>query len=575
MSETMIEATLGSAATALADLAAEHWEAYLAAHPYDATVIGERRFDAFLDDESPAGVAARQAALAGYRARAIAIDPEGLSEADRLTRSVLIEAIDAEAATLRSGLHAWTVDPVQGPHILFMGLPPLQPISTVAEGQAFIARVRAMAGYLDVHMANLRGSLADGRVAVHEPVAKLIATLEGMASKPLESWAILDPIHEPHDEWAAADLEDFRGDLLTAVREGLSPAFARYRDLLANEILPVARSNDKPGIMHLAGGVEAYRLLIKAHTSLDRSAQEVHDIGLAEVARIRAETVTLGERLFGTTDYASTVDRMHTDRTLYYSTRDEVLDDARRAMAKARAAIPGWFGILPKADCVVLPIAEHEEAHSVLGYYWQPAADGSRPGQYYLNTRLPERRPRYESEALAYHESIPGHHLQIAIAQELTGLPEFRRHLGVTAFDEGWGLYTERLADEMGLYSSDLDRLGILAFDAWRACRLVLDTGIHALGWTRQQAIDFMRENSPVMEENIVNEVDRYIVWPGQALAYKIGQLEILRLRAWAEAELGERFDIRAFHDAVLSHGAVPLPTLDDLVARYVADAAT
>jgi uncharacterized protein (DUF885 family) len=265
---------------------------------------------------------------------------------------------------------------------------------------------------------------------------------------------------------------------------------------------------------------------------------------------------------------------MHTDRSLYYTSREEIVADARLAMDKARAAIPAWFGRLPRADCVVIPIPEHEEAHSTLAYYWQPAADGSRPGQYYVNTRLPERRPRYESEALAYHEAIPGHHLQIAIAQELTGVPEFRRHLGVTAFDEGWGLYTERLADEMGLYGSDLDRLGILAFDAWRACRLVLDTGIHALGWTRQQAIDFMRDNSPVMIENIINEVDRYLSWPGQALAYKTGQLELLRLRAWAESELGERFDIRAFHDAVLSQGAVPLPTLDDLIARYVARAA-
>jgi uncharacterized protein (DUF885 family) len=573
MSETMTEAASGPAA-ALADLAAEHWQAYLASHPYEATVIGERRFDAFLEDESPEGTEARLAELAAFRLRAVAIDPESLSESDRLTRSVLIESIDAERARLQSGLHEWTVDPVQGPHILFMGLPPLQPISSLEEGQAFVARVRAMVTVLDVHMANLRRSLAEGRVAVHEPVVKTIGTLEGMAAAPLESWAILDPIHEPHDDWSTADLEDFRADLLRAVREGLSPAFGRYHDMLVDEILPAARSNDQPGILHLPGGADAYRLLIKAHTSLDRSAQEIHDIGLAEVERIKAETIELGRRLFGTTDYTSTVERMHADQSLYYTTREEVLEDARRAMAKARAAMPGWFGILPKADCVVLPIPEHEEAHSVLGYYWQPAVDGSRPGQYYLNTRLPERRPRYESEALAYHESIPGHHLQIAIAQELTGLPDFRRHMGVTAFDEGWGLYTERLADEMGLYGTDLDRLGIVAFDAWRACRLVLDTGLHALGWTRQQAIDFMRDNSPVMVENIINEVDRYISWPGQALAYKTGQLEMLRLRAWAETELGERFDIRAFHDAVLSQGAVPLPILDDLIARYVARAA-
>jgi uncharacterized protein (DUF885 family) len=575
MSETMTEVGPGPAAAALADLAAEHWEAYLSAHPYEATVIGQRRFDAFLEDESPEGTAARLAALAGFRSRALAVDPESLDEADRLTRSVLVEALDGEAAGIRSGIHEWTVDPIQGPHIMFMALPPLQPISTPVDGQAFIARVRAMAEYIDVHMANLRRSMADGKVAVHQPVAKAISTLDDLAARPLESYSILDPIHVAHDDWDPADLQDFRADLLTAVREALSPAFGRYRDLLADVILPAARSNDEPGIMHLAGGADAYRLLIKEHTSLDRSADEIHAIGLAEVARIKAETVDLARRLFGTQDYASTVERMHTDPTLYYVSREEILDDARRAMDKARAAIPAWFGILPRADCVVLAIPEHEEAHSVLGYYWQPAADGSRPGQYYLNTRLPERRPRYESEALAYHESIPGHHLQIAIAQELTDVPEFRRHLGVTAFDEGWGLYTERLADEMGLYGSDLDRLGVLAFDAWRACRLVLDTGIHALGWTRQQAIDYMRDNSPVMMENIVNEVDRYITWPAQALAYKTGQLEILRLRGVAEAELGARFDIRAFHDAVLSQGAVPLPTLADQVARYVARASS
>jgi uncharacterized protein (DUF885 family) len=574
MSETMIEAAPGSSAGVLAELAAEHWEADLAAHPYSATVIGDRRFDAFLEDESPAAVAARSDALRGFRARAEAIDPEALDEADRLTRLLLMAAIDNETATLRSGLHEWTVDPIQGPHILFMGLPPLQPIVTLAQGRDFIARVQAMADYFDVHLANLRRSLAAGRVAVRAPVVKAISTLDGLSATPLETWAILEPVHAAHDDWDADDLSDFRADLLTAVRESLAPAFARYRDALADEILPAARPDDRPGILHLEGGEAAYRLLIQAHTTLDRAPQDIHDIGLAEVARIKAETTDLGRRLFGTNGYGATVERMHTDPSLYYASREEIVEDARRAMAKARSAIPGWFGILPRADCEVLPIPEHEEAHSVLGYYWQPAADGSRPGQYFINTQLPERRPRYESEALAFHEAIPGHHLQIAIAQELTQLPLFRRHMSMTAYDEGWGLYTERLADEMGLYGSDLDRLGILAFDAWRACRLVLDTGLHALGWTRQQAIDFMRDNSPVMLENIVNEVDRYITWPGQALAYKTGQLEILRLRAWAEGELGVAFDIRAFHDAVLGQGALPLPILADQVARYVARAA-
>jgi uncharacterized protein (DUF885 family) len=214
----------------------------------------------------------------------------------------------------------------------------------------------------------------------------------------------------------------------------------------------------------------------------------------------------------------------------------------------------------------------HEEAHSTIAYYREPAIDGSRPGQYYINTSEPATRPRYEAEALAFHEAVPGHHLQLAIGQELTGLPAFRRHSGPTAYVEGWGLYTERLAEEMGLYTGDLDRIGMLSFDAWRACRLVVDTGMHALGWTRSRAIEFMLDHTLLAANNVTNEVDRYIVWPGQALAYKIGQREILRLRDRARRELGARFEIRDFHDAVLGHGAVGLETLGEIVGSWVGD---
>ena len=216
----------------------------------------------------------------------------------------------------------------------------------------------------------------------------------------------------------------------------------------------------------------------------------------------------------------------------------------------------------------------HEAPYATIAYYRGPSADGKRPGTYMINTYMPETRPRYEAEALAFHESVPGHHLQISIAQELTGIPEFRKHQGVTAYVEGWALYTEHLADEMGLYSSDVDRLGMLSFDAWRACRLVVDTGIHSMGWPRQKAIDYMTENSLLAENNIVNEVDRYITWPGQALAYKLGQREILSLRAEAKEKLGARFDIKAFHDAVLGNGAVALPVLRQQVEAYIAQVA-
>jgi uncharacterized protein (DUF885 family) len=245
---------------------------------------------------------------------------------------------------------------------------------------------------------------------------------------------------------------------------------------------------------------------------------------------------------------------------------------ARASLERANATIPAWFGRLPKTPCVVVEMGAHEAKHSTIAYYRQPAADGSRPGSYYINTSAPETRPRYEAETLAFHEAVPGHHLQIAIAQELDGLPAFRRLSGPTAYVEGWGLYSERLSAEMGMLSGDLDRFGVASFDAWRACRLVVDTGLHALGWSRDRAIRFMVEHTALAENNIANEVDRYLAMPGQALAYKLGQREILRLRDVARDTLAPRFDIRAFHDVVLGEGAVGLSTLgiiiDDWLAR-------
>jgi len=561
-------------AAELASLAAAHHEAWLAAHPVEATVIGERRFDDRLEDISPEGVRARAIQLRGFLERARAIPTGVMAEADVVTHEVLLEALQTELSLVEADLEEWTVDPLNGPQVHFLNLPTLQPVTTVEQGEAMAGRWRAMGPWLDQHMANLRRGASEGLVGVHEPVVKTIEALDALGNRPLETWAVLDPIREPHPDWPAGDLEAFRADLLTAVREGLAPAFARYRELLADVILPVARPGERAGLLHLPGGSETYRRLVRAHTTLALSPEEIHGIGLREVARVNAETEELGRRVLGAPDRAATVERMRGDPSLHFSTREEIVSEAETALARARAAIPAWFGRLPGAECAVVPIAEHEERHATIAYYWQPAADGSRPGQYFVNTHAPETRPRFEAEALAYHESIPGHHLQIAIAQELTGLPEFRRHLAVTAFDEGWGLYAERLSDEMGLYTSDLDRLGVLSFDSWRACRLVLDTGLHALGWSRAQAMEFMIANSPVATNNVVNEVDRYIVWPGQALAYKMGQLEILRLRAWARERLGGRFDIRAFHDAVLSEGAVPLRVLGDLVARYVERAA-
>jgi uncharacterized protein (DUF885 family) len=423
----------------------------------------------------------------------------------------------------------------------------------------------------------LRASLADGRVACRTPVARSLDILDGLLAKPDAEWPLLEALARVRDlpAWSTADRERFSYALGRAVADEVRPSFATLRDTLATEILPNARPSEQPGIGEIPGGDAAYRSLIRAHTSIDLEPTDVHRIGLEETARIDGELTALTGKVLGTTTLAEGLARLREDETLTFATRDEVYETAVVSLAGANAAIPDWFGRLPRARCEVVRMGPHEEQHSTIAYYRQPAMDGSRPGQYYINTAEPRTRPRYEAQALAYHEAVPGHHLQIAIAQELEGLHPFRRNLGSTAFVEGWGLYAERLADEMGLYSGDLDRIGVLSYDAWRASRLVVDTGMHALGWSRDRAVAFMVEHTALARNNIENEVDRYIVWPGQALAYKVGQLELLRLRAEAEARLGSRFDVRAFHDAVLGNGALPLPTLRALVEDWIGERAS
>ena len=559
------------AAPDLRALADEFWESWLAANPTAATSIGDRRFDDRLDDPSPAGIASRQQTLQTFVERARGLDATALGEADAVTRNALLAELASEQAQLESGLHRWSVDPLEGPHMLALDLVAFQSVATVEHGRAMVARWRALGPWLDQHAANLRQGLGDGLVAVRTPAEKVVEEIRDTLARPDADLPLLAPAREERPDWPASEVDAFRAGLADAVRESFRPALERYGAAIEHDILPRARADDRPGIGHLPGGGAAYAALIRVHTSLDLPAERVHAMGLAEIDRIDAELEALGGRALGARGLAATLERLRSDRGLYFTTRDEVFGKAEAALARVREAIPDWFGLLPRADCTVVPMAEHEEKHSTIAYYRQPAVDGSRPGQYFVNTSAPETRPRYDAETLAYHESIPGHHLQIAIAQELTGLPEFRKHLGPTAFFEGWGLYTERLSDEMELYSGDLDRIGILSFDGWRACRLVVDTGMHALGWTRQQAIDFMTAHTALAPNNIANEFDRYIVWPVQALAYKVGQLEILRLRDEARARQAGHFDIRAFHDAVLGQGALGLEALRAVVERRLA----
>ena len=556
---------------ALLDIADEAWTGSMATSPLYATAIGDRRF---LEALSPNGEGATERETERLRdlvQRVRAIPAGRLDRADRVTRSALLDDLRHRLGLVESGVDRWAVDPLDGPQVDFLNVASYQPLATEADGRAAVERWRAMGPWIDRHVERLRASAAAGLVAPRALVDSVVDELDDLLAQPDETWPLSEPARVERPDWSATARSRFREDIEAAVRDTIRPAFERQRALLADELRPIARPDERAGLSHVPGGGEAYRRLVAAHTTLELVPEAIHATGLAEVARIDAEFAELGAELLGTSGATAALGRLRQDPALRFATRDEVRTTAESALRRATDAIGGWFGRLPQAGCEVVVMGDHESKHSTIAYYRQPAADGSRPGQYYINTTLPETRPRYEAEVLAFHEAVPGHHLQIAIAQELAELPAFRRFGGPTAFIEGWALYIERLSDEMGLYSGPLDQFGILSFDAWRACRLVVDTGLHALGWTRPQAIDFMLEHTALARNNIVNEVDRYLAIPGQALAYKLGQLEISRLRSEARASLGEAFDIRAFHDAVLGDGAVGLETLRVVVRDWLA----
>lgn len=541
--------------TTLDQLADDFWDAWLERHPTHATALGERRYDDRIEDESQEADDVWRATLDGFEARLRELG----EDADPVTRAALADALIVERSFLDADLGAFNIDPMNGPQVDLLNIPSFQPIRSAAEADALVARWRAMPAYLDTAIVNLRRGAAEGRLGVAMLCTKVIEQLDELLDRPDAEWPLMEP---------AEGMPEIRDQLLEAIGEGIRPAFGRYRSVVADEIAPRARPDEEPGLSHLAGGAKAYAMLARAHTSLDVAPEKVHAIGLEEIRRIDGEFTDLGARLLGTDGLIATLEALRSDPSLYFTTREEVAAVARASLDRANDAIGEWFGRLPKAPCEVVVMPAHEEKHSTIAYYRDPAADGSRPGQFYINTYAPETRPRYEAETLAFHESVPGHHLQLAIGQELDHLPAFRRYQGSTAFIEGWGLYTERLSEEMGLLSSEIGRFGVLSFDAWRASRLVVDTGIHALGWTRQRAIDFMAAHTALGLNNVTNEVDRYIAYPGQALAYKLGQLELLRLRAEARERQGDRFDIRRFHDAVLGEGALPLTVLRQVVER-------
>ncbi|NNC41272.1 MAG: DUF885 domain-containing protein [Acidimicrobiia bacterium] len=558
-----------SESAALADLARRYWDHLAGTNPTSALLNGDHRFGDRMEDVTRAAEDDSIGVLEGFAAEAERLDPSELTADESVSRSVLIHEAQAQAGELRSRYSEIAVSSVMGFHVNLQSAAPQFPIIEPEHAEALVDKYRAIGGMFDDAVKRLRQGLARDRTPPAVAVERTIEQIDGYLATALDTDLFLQVrVPEAFDE---ATERVWRESLTDLVESEIRPAYRRYRDALANEVLSKARPQEKSGVVWLPDGSEVYERAVARHTTLPLTAMDIHRFGLDSIESLADEYRELGGRVLGTTDLPAIFDRLRHDPALRFTDSDAVRAQAVRALDRAREAIPDWFGRLPEADCVVVDIPEVAAKDSTIAYYLQPAADGTRPGSYYINVSEPTTRTVFESEVLAFHESIPGHHLQIAIAQELDGIPEFRRHAWITAYGEGWGLYTERLSDEMGMYSGDMERLGILSFDSWRACRLVVDTGMHALGWSRREAIDYLMENSPQAPNNIVNEVDRYIAWPGQALAYKIGQREIMRLRDRAQSSLGPRFDIKAFHDTVLGSGPVPLPVLGRLVDAWAA----
>jgi uncharacterized protein (DUF885 family) len=433
------------------------------------------------------------------------------------------------------------------------------PLPDAEVAEAMVAKLAGVATYFRELAERARDGVRSGRTPAQFAVAQTVTQLDDWLSTPLRSDPLLGIAATPH----GVDRDRLVARLTTLLENDVRPAVALYREVLRGEVAARARPDERCGLAWLPDGEATYAQRVRYYTTTELTAQEIHEIGLRQVDALAEEYLALGPEALGLDDVGAILAALREDPDLHHTDGEEVVADARTALAKAAEAAGTWFGRLPQSGCEV-----EATTSGAIAYYFAPAKDGSRGGVFFMNVAEPQGWGRFQVASTAYHEGIPGHHLQVGVAAELDELPEFRKRAFVTAYGEGWGLYTERLADEMGLYSTPLDRMGMLAADSMRAGRLVVDTGMHAFGWSRQRAIDYLIEHTPLRVAHAAAEVDRYAVTPGQALSYMVGRLEIQRIRREAEQRQGAGFDIRAFHDAVLGSGPMPLGLLGEVVAR-------
>jgi len=561
-------ASLEDRRKALNDLFHEYWDANLENSPEFASTLGDNRFNDKISDFSVKSQNQWLAREQTFLFRLAAIDPAGFTGQEQLSRELLLRefADDEEAA----GFKEWEmpVNQVGGIQNDFPELVDELSFKTVKDYDDWIARLHAIPNAFSQVMTNMSIGMDDGRVPPKYIMEKVMEQVTQMAAQKPEDSPLALPLKKFPAAVPAPEQERIKTDMLAAIGKEVLPAYLRFARFLEASYVPAGRTD--PGISALPDGAKYYQFLIRRTTTTDLTADQIHQIGLDEVKKDEAAMLAIAQQL-GFKDLASFRASLKANPKLKATSRQQLFDAYKGYIAPMQAKLPELFGRLPKAPLEVVPVPDYLEKNMFPAYYEAGTPDGSRPGRLNVNLYNFADRNLYSVEAIAYHEGIPGHHLQISIAQELDGIPEFRKFEQYTAYTEGWALYAERLGKDVGFYQDPYSDYGRLEADIWRAIRLVVDTGVHSQHWTRNQMVAYFHDHSAIDETTIQTEVDRYIAWPSQALAYKTGQLKILELRDRAQKALGDKFEIRAFHDQVLDSGALPLDTLEARIDAWIA----
>ena len=536
------------------ELIADSWEFTLVEAPLFATRVGDLRFNDKLGKVGVAEDDRRHAVRLDFRNRAAAIDAMELSAADRLNYEIWLRLLNDEIAEHQYKTNLIPITNRSGFHISFAELPKRVPLKTKTDYENYIARLAAFGRYADEHINVLRAGIHAGFTLPAVVLEGYEESISAHIVDNAEDSLLFAPFTGFPSGVETVDRPDLTAAGSKAILESVVPGYKRFLTFMRTEYTPSCRATI--GASALPNGREFYRHRVRKFTTLDKSPEQIHELGLGEVKRIRSEMEHVMRKVEFSGDFAAFLQHLRNEPRFYASTPEQLMRETALVLKKMDGKLPQLFKTLPRMPYGIRPVPDYIAPKTTTAYYMQPSGDGTQAGFYYVNTFNLKSRPLYNVEALSLHEAVPGHHLQIALQQELTNLPEFRRFAGFTAFVEGWALYAERLGLETGFYEDPYTDFGRLTYEMWRACRLVVDTGIHFLGWTRDEAIAFMASNSGLALHNIRAEVDRYISWPGQALAYKVGELKIRELRETAERELGDDFDLREFHDVVLLAGA-------------------